>query len=95
MAAVTALDEIRKVRCGRIGGILLPHAAVAPPAALAGMRAALGPGAQLLNEQQCIADVAETDLLKRKPAEHGPDHRQGDDGAPPSQRNRPAATGLG
>lgn len=61
MAAATASVETQRARCGRIGGVLMPRSAVPPPgslaAALAGMRAALGPGAQLLNERECIADA--------------------------------------
>src|SRR5262245_43625664 len=57
MVAATASVETRRVRCGRIGGVLMPRGAVLPPAALAGMRTALGPGAQLLNEHACVADA--------------------------------------
>jgi asparagine synthase (glutamine-hydrolysing) len=40
-----------------MGGVILPRGAVLAPTVLAGMRAALGGGAQLLNERDCIADA--------------------------------------
>jgi asparagine synthase (glutamine-hydrolysing) len=57
MAAAIALAEASRARSGRIGGIVMPRDAVLVPAALAGMRAALGGAAQLLNERACIADA--------------------------------------